>query len=228
MKVGAILPTFRHGAQYALAAARACEAAQLDGVFAYDHLWPMGRPDRPSLAPFPLLAAAASITSRVTLAPLVARVGLVSNDVLVGQFEALATLAPGRVVAPLGTGDSLSRQENLGYGVPFPSGDERRALLESAAIRISRFAPVWVGAGALATNEVARTHGFELNVWGKSASDVAALATDGPVNWAGDATGDLATQLDELAAAGATWAVFSPSIDVGALGAWRETNRSAK
>ena len=57
MKLAVLLPTFRHGASDAFdAAARAVDAG-LDGVFAYDHLWPMGSPQRPSLAPFPLLAA---------------------------------------------------------------------------------------------------------------------------------------------------------------------------
>jgi len=59
MRTGVILPSFRADADAAFAAAGQAAAAGLDGVFCYDHLWPMGQPERPALAPFPLLAAIA-------------------------------------------------------------------------------------------------------------------------------------------------------------------------
>ena len=203
MKIGVILPTFRDGAHDALAAGAACEAAGLDGVFAYDHLWPMGRPDRPSLAPFPLLAAIAASTSSIAVAPLVARVGVVSTAALVQQFATLALIAPGRVLAPLGTGDSLSREENIAYGLGFASARVRRELLAEAAAAIAPVAPVWIGAGAPETNELARAGNYELTVWNASPHDVAAFALDGPVNWAGDPASDLDAHLKELEVAGA-------------------------
>jgi len=66
----------------------------LDGVFCYDHLWPMGQPE-PPLAPFPLLAAIARPT-RALGGTLVARIGLVPDHVVVAEFDALAAIAPGR------------------------------------------------------------------------------------------------------------------------------------
>src|SRR5436305_1721416 len=48
MRVGICLPQFRDDAEAAVATARAAEEADLDGVFAFDHLWPLGRPDRPA------------------------------------------------------------------------------------------------------------------------------------------------------------------------------------
>ena len=54
MNVGVLLPTFRDSAHDALATAAEAASHSLDGVFAYDHLWPMGQPERPALAPFPV------------------------------------------------------------------------------------------------------------------------------------------------------------------------------
>jgi len=59
VKLGVLLPTFRNGASDALAFADRAVEAGIDGLFAYDHLWPMGSPTRPSLAPFAVLAAVA-------------------------------------------------------------------------------------------------------------------------------------------------------------------------
>ena len=58
-----------------------------------------------------------------------ARVGLVPNAVLAAQFVALDGLAPGRVIAGLGTGDRLSEEENRAYGIPFAPAAERRAAM---------------------------------------------------------------------------------------------------
>ena len=54
-----MLPTFEVSIGPAVAAAEAAEAAGLDGIFAFDHLWPIGHPGLPSLSMFPVLAAAA-------------------------------------------------------------------------------------------------------------------------------------------------------------------------
>ena len=64
IKLGVVLPSFRPTAADALDVARQADDAGIDGVFCYDHLWPMGRPDRPALAPFPLLAAVAGADDR--------------------------------------------------------------------------------------------------------------------------------------------------------------------
>ena len=63
MKIGITLPQFRNEADTALEAARRAEDLGFDGVFCFDHLWPMGRPDRPALSSAPLLGALAAATS---------------------------------------------------------------------------------------------------------------------------------------------------------------------
>ena len=92
----------RHARRGASTAAAEAVAAGVDGLFCYDHLWPMGQPERPALAPFPVLGALATRLGRPSrtgdgpfLGTLVARVGLVPNAVLAAQFVALDAAGPG-------------------------------------------------------------------------------------------------------------------------------------
>jgi len=221
MKLGVLLPTFRDSADDALAFARRAADAGLDGVFAYDHLWPMGTPTRPSLAPFPVLSAVARANSALVVGPLVARVGLVGTPHLIEQFTTLHALAPGRVIATLGSGDKLSAAENVAYDIPERNADERRALMAETARALVATMPVWFGAGNDTTNGVAREVGAVLNLWNAPPERVVALGAGGPVSWAGPVPDDLVASLDALANAGATWAVLTPDADIDALATWR-------
>ena len=138
MKLGVLLPTFRDNAYDALATADAAERAGLDGVFAYDHLWPMGSPTRPSFAPMPVLSAVAARTESLKVGTLVARMALVGTSTLVERFLTLEALAPGRVIAGLGTGDDLSKDEQIAYDVGYPTAEERWALLADAMAALQR------------------------------------------------------------------------------------------
>lgn len=195
----------------ARAALEAAEAAGVHGCFCYDHLWPLGSPGRPALAPFPLLANLAAQARSVVLGTLVARVGLVPDDVLEAEIRTLVALSNGRFVAGLGTGDHKSAAENLAYGVPFPSADERRARLAVLVERLrAEQVTTWVGGGSAATNALAHRLGAVLNLWGASPAAVAALAERGEVSWGGILPRDRAAAaalLAGLAEAGASWAV---------------------
>jgi alkanesulfonate monooxygenase SsuD/methylene tetrahydromethanopterin reductase-like flavin-dependent oxidoreductase (luciferase family) len=221
VKLGVLLPTFRDGAKDALARATEAAAAGIDGVFAYDHLWPMGSPQRPSLAPFALLSVIARRHSDLVVGPLVARVSLVDTEHLVRQFQTLHTLAPGRVIGALGTGDKLSAPENEAYGLPSLSADERRELLGDAARALSDTMPIWIGAGSKATNSLAREVGATINLWDWTAPRVASMSATGPVCWAGPAKNDLFATLSALSDADATWAVFAPDVSILQLHEWR-------
>ena len=231
IRTGIVLPTFRESPDDAFAAAHQAFAAGVDGVFCYDHIWPMGQPDRPALAPFPILATlAASVDVPPTrgggpyFGTLVARVGLVPNWVLLGQFVALAHLAPGRVIAGLGTGDRLSEAENLAYGVPYTHAAERRGEMVDLARELrAQGLIVWLAGGAAARTEEARAAGAALNVWAADPSIVADRSQGADaleVTWGGpppEERGGLSATVGALARAGATWAIFGWPVEPALL-----------
>jgi len=212
VRVGITLPQFRDEADTAVDAARRAEALGLDGVFCFDHLWPMGQPGRPALSSGPLLGALAAATSTLTVGTLVARIGLLPDEVLVAELAGLASLSGGRLIAGLGTGDHKSRAENHAYGIPFEPAEVRRVRLGAVAVAVAaRGIPVWVGGGSPSTTALALEVGGAVNLWEAETARVAALAGEGfTVTWGGPVEGDVEAvtgRLAELAAAGATWAV---------------------
>ncbi|HEX4245642.1 MAG TPA: LLM class flavin-dependent oxidoreductase [Acidimicrobiales bacterium] len=212
MKVGVTLPQFVDHASPALNAAVRAEALGLDGLFCFDHLWPIGQPGRPAISMPPLLGAVAAVTSTIHIGTLVARIGLVPDAVLVDTLFSLEQISGGRLIAGVGTGDSLSRQENDAYGVPFDSADERRASMATVAHSVrARGIPVWVGGGRPSTTALALEVGAAVNLWEETSVRVAQLSGAGfEVTWGGPLHGDVAAvaeRLRMLADAGATWAV---------------------
>ena len=228
VKTGVILPLFQPTPDLALAVAKQAAAVGIDGVFCYDHLWPLGQPMRPALAPFPVLAAVAVSSPAVALGTLVARIGLVPESVLVAEFATLAALAPG-VLAGLGSGDRLSAAENAAYGLAFERAAERRQALDRCARRLGDLGvTVWIGGAAPATVAVAEANGSAVNLWAASPSQVAEQARHGEVTWAGPSPpghgtvrrAAIESLLGDLAVAGATWAILAwpaPLEDVAAV-----------
>lgn len=185
--------------------------AGIDGCFCYDHLWPLGSPGRPALAPFPLLASLAALGPTAVLGTLVARVGLVPDAVLEAEVHTLAALTGGRFIAGLGTGDHLSAAENEAYGVAFPPAPARRDRLRGLAETFRAGGiTTWVGGGSPATNDLAASTGAGLNLWAAPPEAIARHAARTEVSWGGllpastAAAGELLAALDR---AGATWAV---------------------
>ena len=223
LRTGVVLPTFRETPEAAFAAAAEAVEAGVDGLFCYDHIWPLGQPDRPALAPFPILGALATRFTGAFVGTLVARVGLVPNAVLAAQFTALEGLAPGRVIAGLGTGDRMSEEENRAYGIPFePSAQRRTDLVTLARELVAQGIAVWVAGGPAGRTEEASAAGAALNLWDADPTLVAERCAGGAleVTWAGPppaATPPLAERLAALLAAGASWAVFGWPVDVGEL-----------
>ena len=221
MKVGVTLPQFRDSADEALAAGPRAEALGIDGVFVFDHLWPMGQPGRPALSSGPLLGALAAVTSTIRLGTLVARIGLVPDDVLIEVLCGVDSLSGGRLVAGIGTGDRLSRQENDAYGIPFEAADIRRQRLASVATAVAGTGiPVWIGGGRPEMVALARAADAAVNVWQVDADRVGPLVAQGvEVTWGGpvgDTVGAATDTLTAVAGAGATWAVcaWPDSLDV--------------
>jgi len=242
VRVGITLPQFRHEAEPALAVARAAESAGLDGVFVFDHLWPLGSPDRPALYCNVLLGALAAETGRVVLGPLVARVSVLPDAVLVNAMVTLHRMLGDRLVVTLGTGDRANRAENEAYGVGFaPVADRVGALVDCCRGLRAAGVTTWVAGRSEAVRQVAaQSDGW--NLWGVDAAGFAVEAAGIPTatSWGGqvlvgrtarevaqklahhgDRPGlvhgtidDLARHLRALSAAGADWAVCAP-LDVG-------------
>jgi alkanesulfonate monooxygenase SsuD/methylene tetrahydromethanopterin reductase-like flavin-dependent oxidoreductase (luciferase family) len=238
-RLGVTLPTFTSDAGPALRAARAAEAGGLDGVFAFDHLWPIGRPGRPILWSFGVLAAVAASTSRVAVGPLVARVQLLNDDDLVAALRALAAIAGrGRVIAAIGAGDRASAEENRAYGVPYPPARHRLDAVAAVAARArAEGLNVWIGGNSPEAAAVARKTGASHNLWAATLEELKEAGSgDARVTWAGPALigrdeaeladlraryGDrpgliggtvteVASRLLALSAAGARWCVLAP------------------
>jgi alkanesulfonate monooxygenase SsuD/methylene tetrahydromethanopterin reductase-like flavin-dependent oxidoreductase (luciferase family) len=229
--VGTTLPQFAADAEAAVAAAVRAEALGLDGVFVFNHLWPIGRPDGEVLECFSLLGALAYETSRVRLGPLVARIGLVPDAVLIHEFTTLARLVGDRLIAAIGAGDSLSAAENLAYGIAYPPAVERLTSVDTVcrALRTDGIT-TWAGGRSDGLRRVAASSADALNLWAVPPEDLRAALEDVPsVTWGGQiridgetdrpdvVTGsvrDIADHLKRVEDAGAQFAVCAP-LDVG-------------
>lgn len=223
MKIGVTLPQFRDDAEAAIVTARVAEDAGLDGVFVFDHLWPIGQPERPVLQSFALLGALAVETARVDLGPLVARVGLVPEAVFIHQFETLQRMVGDRLIAGLGAGDSASKQENVAFGVEYPPAAVRLAQVADACRQLrERDITTWAGGRSAGLRKVAAEEADALNVWESTPEEARAelaelrqqagerrveLTWGGRVHVTAD---DAAAQLRDLADAGVSYAIVSP------------------
>jgi probable F420-dependent oxidoreductase len=116
MRFGVSLAGWTDGSAL-LAAARTAERAGFDVVTVADHL---GHP-----APFPVLAAAASVTTRVRLRTYVLDAYFWNPALLSREAATLDLLSGGRLELGLGAGHM--RHEHVDAGLPFPGVDERWA-----------------------------------------------------------------------------------------------------
>jgi hypothetical protein len=216
VKIGITLPTFSPDAAKVLEAAEAAEGLGIDGVFMFDHLWPIGDPSRPSLSLYPMLGAVLARTSSITCGTLVARVGLLPDEVVLAGLQGLARLSrstPNRLVVTLGTGDKASEPENERLGIAVRTAADRRASVEMIANElVADGIECWIGGGAPATNDMAHRLGLTLNLWDASVDRVAALVAAGyRLTWAGPlptTVPEAGMRLRQLAAAGASWVIW--------------------
>ena len=190
MRLGITLPQFREDAEPAVSVARRAEAVGLDGVFVFDHLWPLHQPERPALHSLTLLGALAAETSRVALGTFVARVSLLPDAVLVHTLHSLWRMTDGRFIAGLGTGDRHNRDENLAYGVGFPPAEARAGQLVDCCRRLRALGvTTWVGGDSERARAIAAAEADGWNGWGLAAERFAELAAEMPdgteVTWGG-------------------------------------------
>lgn len=174
IKIGTTLPQFRAEADDAIDAAQRAESLGLDGVFVFDHLWPIGNPDGSVLHSHALLGALGEETRRIQIGTLVARVDLLPDAVLVNTLASHAHVAgPERMIAGVGAGDHLSRPENEAFGVVYGSKAVRVAAVANVCRSLrERGVTAWAGGRSPEIRQVAADTADALNIWGASPGEV--------------------------------------------------------
>ena len=193
VRVGMTLPSFVDDPEVPIGVARAAEAAGLDAVFVFDHLWRGDPPNRrPALECFALLGAVAAETARIQVGTLVARATLRPAATLANCFLTAQRVSNGRLIAGIGAGDSESRRENEAFGLEFGTMIDRiGALHDSARAARGNGYPVWIGGHAAQVRElVPVADGW--NRWGgtperfaKEAALVREVAPTATITWGG-------------------------------------------
>jgi alkanesulfonate monooxygenase SsuD/methylene tetrahydromethanopterin reductase-like flavin-dependent oxidoreductase (luciferase family) len=131
-ELGVTLPQFNDDPARVVDGALRAEALGLDSVWLFDHLWPLtGGKRRPLFESWTTLAYLAEHISAIRIGTLVTRSTLRHPALLAKMAGTVASVAPGRLIVAVGSGDSLSRAENDAFGLPRFSGARRRAQLDS-------------------------------------------------------------------------------------------------
>ena len=195
--LGLTLPQFNERPGPALEACRDAWTLGFGGVFVFDHLWPLGQPQRPALEGWTLLAALAAHVGRqpegFRVGTLVTRAGLRNPGLVARMAATVAEIAGGPPIIGIGRGDAANRDENQAFGLPFGDPAERTAALEAtvAALRgplagsRSTGAPpwgspdpsgpeVWVGGTGPSALALAGRLGDAWNGWGRTPEELAA------------------------------------------------------
>ena len=228
IRVGLALPSFVDDPEIPIAVAHAAEAAELDGVFVYDHLFRGDPPNRrPALECFALLGAVAAETNRVHVGTLVVRATLRPPATLKNSLVTAQRVSRGRLIAAIGAGDSQSRAESEAFGLEFGSLVDRvDALHDAVRAAAGNGFPVWVGGRAAQVRQiVAIADGW--NSWGTEPEQFAEqgrlvreVAPRAELTWGGlarpheEGAVALADRFRPYVGAGASWIIVGP-IDSG-------------
>jgi alkanesulfonate monooxygenase SsuD/methylene tetrahydromethanopterin reductase-like flavin-dependent oxidoreductase (luciferase family) len=222
IRFGVTLPQFTAERDDFIGGALRAEAAGLDSIWVFDHLWPLsGGKERPMLECWTALGYVAAATERITIGTLVTRSTLRHPAVLAKMAETIADIAPGRLTVAIGSGDEASREENVSFGLPYLSGGARyeqlRDTLDVVRARVDTKAPVWVAGRSEEVRRIAGESADGWNAWEASAAEfaeeaatvrAAARGRTVEMTWAGiGRSGDLdvmAERLTRIAAAGAS------------------------
>ena len=190
MRRSITLPQFRDSPRPAVDAALRAEEAGVDGVFVFDHVWPLRRaPGAPAAECLTLLAAVAASTSRIRVGTLVLRAGLRPAEVAIDALRTVGDVAPGRLVAGLGTGDRHTAPENRSLGIPYGGVEERVAEVRRLAVALSNDGiEVWIGGHGRRIRTLCAELGLTWNCWGLDDDALTAALEEIPqsrVTWGG-------------------------------------------
>lgn len=136
--LGVTLDQFTDDADRFVSSARRAEELGFDSVWVFDHLWPLtGGKERPIFEAWSALSWLAGATERLTLGTLVTRSSLRHPVVLSKMAATVGSIAPGRLILAIGSGDEKSRAENESFGIPYFAGPDRIEQLETT-VRVVR------------------------------------------------------------------------------------------
>jgi alkanesulfonate monooxygenase SsuD/methylene tetrahydromethanopterin reductase-like flavin-dependent oxidoreductase (luciferase family) len=140
LPIGVSIRSIRAEPGWWLESARRLDEAGFAGLWCWDHF--MGRGDRtvPVVECWTILAMAAGMTERVTVAPFVFNV-MNRHPALVARMASTLQIASGgRLILGIGIGGAP--KEHAAYGMDFPDAPERAARLEEAVAVIRA---LWTG-----------------------------------------------------------------------------------
>ncbi|NOY55004.1 MAG: LLM class flavin-dependent oxidoreductase [Actinobacteria bacterium] len=223
--VSVTLPQFTGDPDTVPAAAVRAESLGFDGVFLFDHLFPLDDRDRPIVESFVVLGSVVAATHEIRVGTLVLRAPMRNPEAAARAVLTAQALGGGRVTCGLGTGDSLSRPEFDAYGITFGSVEERLSMVSETieAIRrrelpVSDRVPIWVGGTSRAVQDLAARSADGWNVWAAEADWLARRRHDAPVagtiSWGGQVllARDDADLADAVARRGSTRGVMTGTV----------------
>ena len=133
VRLGVSLPQFTSDPETFASGVTRARAAGLDSIWLFDHLWPLsGGKERPVLEAWSALAWLAAATEDVEIGTLVTRSSLRHPALLAKMAATVASVAPGRTIVAIGSGDLMSKPENDAFGLPYYAGERRIGQLISA------------------------------------------------------------------------------------------------
>lgn len=139
-RFGVTLPQFTDDPERFISGAQRAHDLGFDSIWVFDHLWPLGgNKERPILECWTALSYVAAVVDKVGIGTLVARSSLRNPALLAKMAATVGAIAPGRVTVGLGSGDSLNEAENIAFGAPFYSGEDRIGQLVSTLEVLQRF-----------------------------------------------------------------------------------------
>lgn len=186
-RISVTLPQFRYESGPMLEAAQRAEDLGFDGVYVFDHLFPLGNPDRPIFEGFVALGAVAAVTSKITVGTLVVRAPIRPAWTTAKASWSAQAISDGRLTLGLGAADSMSKPEFEAYGLAFGSASERIdsvrqtiAALHAPELQLPGFLPpkTWVGGRSPAVRAMAAEVADGWNAWGGTADRLAHEATE--------------------------------------------------
>jgi alkanesulfonate monooxygenase SsuD/methylene tetrahydromethanopterin reductase-like flavin-dependent oxidoreductase (luciferase family) len=196
------LPQFRPAPDDTLHALEDSHRLGYSGGFVFDHLWPLGQPQRPALECWTLLAGLAGRLSMLDRAPdgsgqgqeasggyrlgtLVTRVGLRPSALLAHMARTVTTVTGAPPILGIGMGDASNRPENEAFGIPYHSDPTQRAAELLRAINALRgplsgqpTPPVWVGGLSRRAHGLAGRVADAWNGWGLDPDELAAALAE--------------------------------------------------